>query len=78
MIPLSSPGDVFISEYFMTSSDKFTNKCCSVRRSLGVPYNCSFGFTFMLPLFKEGDFGTEVAANILEVAGRSVSSVCEH
>ena len=39
-IPLNSPDDVIMYEYFSTLSDKCTNKCCSVWWSLKVPYNC--------------------------------------
>ena len=37
---LNSMDDVFTNEYFMTLSDEFTNKCCSVWQSPRVLYNC--------------------------------------
>lgn len=39
-IPLNSVDNEFIYEYFMSLSDKITNKCCPVRQNLGVSFNC--------------------------------------
>jgi hypothetical protein len=46
-IPLNSTDDVFMHEYFLTTSDEFTHKYSSIRWSLRVPYNCPLSKRWM-------------------------------